>query len=123
MAPDFIRLIPVVRVPSILGQPWVDGLAFGLVIFLRRDVTSPGAILAHERAHIRQQWRHWLVMFALRYYLCRRARAKYEAEAYAESVRNGASLQACAEIMSRHYNLRMSPAECADLIRIYLEKP
>lgn len=113
------------RVP-VLTVAWLPqgaiGIALAVVIVLRKTRTkSTASLIAHERVHIRQQWRYWLLGFATLYFFSRKWRLRFEAEAYATSVLLGEPLNCCARALaSPMYRLRITEQQAADAIRAYL---
>lgn len=88
-------------------------------------IKSP-RIIAHEQAHIRQQWAAGPARFLWRYFVQHwrgdsRWRIDYEAEAYAESVRLGLSITTASRLLARFYGLRLSERSARDHIKRFLD--
>lgn len=94
----------VLSVPSYvrLKRLWrwlpMGGIAIKPYVFIKHP--NYYWILAHELVHIEQQRRDGLLLFLLKYFFVPKYRVAYEAEAYAESVRRGLRLEACATHLS-----------------------
>ena len=95
------RIIPV---PNWLLF-WAIAITLGHLIFIRKAYKDDPVVLAHETIHVLQFKREGLFGYLILYLFClpflwNPWRARWEAEAYAVNVRAGASLQACAKIIS-----------------------
>ena len=101
-----------------------DGIALGDNIFIREGMMRP-TILAHEKTHV-EQWQREKWLFYFRYLFSKKARAHYEAEAYANQLRasplvesHSAKLEHYAERMVKHYNLNLTLKQAMNLILKY----
>ena len=95
------RIIPV---PNWLLF-WAIAITLGHLIFIRKAYKDDPVVLAHETIHVLQFKREGLFGYLFLYLFCLPClynpwRARWEAEAYAVNVRAGASLQACAKVIS-----------------------
>jgi hypothetical protein len=59
---------------------------YGPFIFVRPKAKDDIGMLEHEKIHVKQFWESWGT-FGLWYWLSKKSRAKYEAEAYREQLK------------------------------------
>ena len=90
-------------------------------IWVKDRYRSDPEILAHEAVHLRQAQSMLPGMWLFGYVLKPRFRFKAEAEAYAESVRHGASVEDCARWLSSWLYLKCCTyGEAVQAIRGFL---
>jgi len=92
-------------------------ITIGTWIFVRPNY--PDNLLEHEKVHI-LQFKSQPFTFWARYLLSSDSRFKYEAEAYATSVKFGLDVDLASKYLSEGYNLNISIAEAKDAINSYL---
>jgi hypothetical protein len=80
---------------------------YGPFIFIRPSAKDDAGLLAHEQVHVKQFWRNPL--FGLAYFFSKKARFKYEAEAYrAQLLHYPERLDALATILATKYKLNIT---------------
>ena len=84
---------------------WAVAFTLGQRVFIRVAYKDDPVVLSHEQIHVLQYAREGLFKFLFLYLfalplLWNPWRARWEAEAYAVNVRAGASIQACAKVIS-----------------------
>jgi len=90
-------------------------ITIGTWIFIR-----PGTnVLPHEKIHVRQFMAQPFT-FWLRYLFSKKWRLRYEAEAYATSVKNGASINMVADALALDYKLNITLSAARNAISKYL---
>lgn len=85
------------------------------VTFIRPSSKGDKAVLEHEREHM-YQINRYLILWPILYHCSRKWRLKFEAEAYAVSVKNGESLEACTFFLVELYDLDITPDVARDAI-------
>lgn len=102
-----------IRVSVLPAWAPMDGTTFGCTdrIWVKAGA-SPGMI-AHETKHCEQAIRDTPWVFRVRYVFSPAWRVKYEAEAYAEQVKRGSSIDRCAEAIASWMYLKPCSVEDA----------
>ena len=95
-----------------------DALTVGWIILIRPHCANDACLIAHEKVHVKQFWRTCGLFPFL--YLIRKYRIEFEAEAFAEQVRCGASLEWAAEKLARDYKLEISEEEAKGELQRWL---
>ncbi|AJG18798.1 hypothetical protein [Cupriavidus basilensis] len=103
------RVLPVlvIRTDRLIPARF-QGYNLGPVILLRP--TARAALLEHELTHSRQVYRTLFLMGAI-YYLSKRWRLRWEAEAYAVQWKAGDSLANLSTFLANNYHLGISVSE------------
>ena len=87
--------------------PKAEATTWGPFIFIRPRSRGDEGLLAHEQVHVRQ-WKRNPFMF-VPYLLSKKARLKYEAEAYAEQAKHHPDrMAAFARALATQYRLGIS---------------
>ena len=75
----------------------------GCILFIRPEAATDKVLLAHEKVHCEQFQRDWLM--PVKYLLFKEYRFECELEAYRASVKNGRSVESCADSLYKKYGL------------------
>ena len=86
---------------KLIGESVAGMAVFPFIfIYLPKNHELTERVVMHERVHIKQQIKYFLIGYALLYFLSKRKRYEFELEAYAESVRYGMTLDWAAHYLS-----------------------
>ena len=89
------------------------------LIFIRPQYKDDMGLLAHEKKHAEQAWRHILPpIYAIRYLLSESYRLESEVECYKVQLGfNPYNLLKFAEFIANDYNIDISVADAANLLK------
>lgn len=91
-------------------------------ILMRPEFKGDKSLMEHELVHTEQVWK-WLILQPIMYHASKKWRLKFEAEAYAVSVKYGLPLKDAGRFLSTLYNLDISQKEAEEEIAsAYCEK-
>lgn len=96
-----------------------SGITIGKYIFIKAGHEQNPALLQHEIIHVKQ-FQNDPFLFWLKYLFSSKHRFRYEAEAFAASVRNGMDLQTAAYLLASNYSLDIELYRAEDKIKAYL---
>ena len=89
---------------------------YGPFIFIRPTKRDDVGLREHEKVHVKQFWRNPL--FGLAYFFSKKARFKYEVEAYREQLKYSPGKEAVfADLLCRKYNLNITMVDALAALR------
>lgn len=96
--------------------PNIAATTYGPFIFIRPSKRGNVGILEHEKVHVKQFWRN--PFFGIAYLLSKRARLKYEVEAYKKQLKYASGREEVfAQILATEYRLNISKEEALKLLK------
>jgi hypothetical protein len=95
----------------------MKGATYGPFIFIRPASKDDRGMLEHEKTHVRQFYRNPL--FGLWYWLSKKDRLRYEAEAYREQLRwyEDDRTEKFAELLMTRYGLNITKEEALQALK------
>jgi hypothetical protein len=86
------------------------GKAYGPIILILKSHKDDKGLEEHEKVHVRQWWKHGLIINSLLYRFSRKYRYKSEVEAYAKQAEyNPQHVGLFAAYIINNYNLKLDP--------------
>jgi len=95
------------------------GKCYGFLIAIRPKYKNDVGLYEHEYVHVKQFYQSFFTM-GIWYELLHDKRLQYEAEAYAEQVKYGASIERMAFFMTAKYDLDVTVEQAKKEIERYL---